>query len=97
MGTYFYTSSVEVPHQNYIITKIIEVGNINIDNDYQWVGKRRKGNKTKGGIGVCVSRELTILDENLTDSKTDSFERLWSVWGHISTHLPLKSPIRIIL
>jgi hypothetical protein len=28
METYFYTSSVEVPHQNYIITKIIEVGNI---------------------------------------------------------------------
>jgi hypothetical protein len=28
----------------------------NLDNDYQWVGKCRKGNKTKGGIGVCVSR-----------------------------------------
>ena len=51
----------------------------NLDNDYQWVGKCRKGNKTKGGIGLCVSRELTILDENLTDSKTDSFERLWSL------------------
>ena len=48
----------------------------NLDNDYQWVGKCRKGNKSKGGIGLCVSRELTILDDNLTDSKTDSFERL---------------------
>ena len=28
---------------------------------------------------MCVSRELTILDDNLTDSKTDSFERLWSL------------------
>jgi hypothetical protein len=50
-----------------------------LDNDYQWVGKCRKGNKTKGGIGLCVSRQLTILDDNLTDSKTDSFERLWTL------------------
>jgi hypothetical protein len=47
----------------------------NLDNDYQWVGKCRKGNKSKGGIGSCVSRELTILDDNLTDSNLKDFGR----------------------
>jgi hypothetical protein len=28
---------------------------------------------------LCVSHEVTILDDNLADSKTDSFERLWSL------------------
>ena len=47
----------------------------NLDNDSQWVDKYRKGNKSKGGICLYVSRELTILDDNLTDSNLKDFGR----------------------
>ena len=50
-----------------------------LDNKYQWIGKCRKGSKSKGGIGLCVSEDVVILDENLVNSKSDSFERLWSL------------------
>ena len=51
----------------------------NLDKDYSWIGKSRKGAKSKGGLGLCISHDVTILDENLLGSKTDSFERLWSL------------------
>ena len=50
-----------------------------LNKDYQWIGKSRKGNKSKGGIGLCISRNLTVLDENLSNTKIDSFERFWSL------------------
>ena len=51
----------------------------NLDKDYLWIGKCRKGKKTRGAIGLCVSCEISVLDDNLHGSKDDSFERLWSL------------------
>ena len=51
----------------------------NLDKDYLWIGKCRKGEKTRGGIGLCVSRDISVLNDNLHGSKDDSFERLWSL------------------
>ncbi|VDI73960.1 Hypothetical predicted protein [Mytilus galloprovincialis] len=51
----------------------------NLDTSYCWVGKTRQGSKEKGGIGICLKSHLPLLDENLLDSKSDLYERLWTL------------------
>jgi hypothetical protein len=43
----------------------------NLDKDYLRIGKCRKGKKTRGGIGLCVSRKISVLDDNLHGSRVD--------------------------
>ena len=44
---------------------------------YNWIGKDRN-NRSGGGIGIMYNtKSVTILDDNLLNSKTDDFERLW--------------------
>jgi exonuclease III len=46
---------------------------------YNWVGKNRINNvkKSQGGIGFLIRDNMKILDDNVFDSKMDSYERLW--------------------
>lgn len=49
----------------------------NLHNDYSWIGKNRL-NGMGGGIGfLCNSKSVSVMDDNLLNSKTDTFERLW--------------------
>ena len=50
----------------------------NLDKDYLWIGKCRKGKKTRGRIGLCVSREISVLDDNLHASRDDHGRSLGS-------------------
>ena len=45
-------------------------------NGYKWVGKNRL-NKEGGGIGLLVSEDLCITDDNLCNSQLDTYDRLW--------------------
>ena len=50
---------------------------IELHPDYKWIGKNRHSGKG-GGIGfMCNSNKISIIDENLLNSMTDTFERLW--------------------
>jgi hypothetical protein len=48
-----------------------------LDDRYEWIGKCRSNGKGKGGLGMCISNRVTILDENLIKSRDDHFERFW--------------------
>ena len=48
-----------------------------LDDRYEWIGKCRSNGKGKGGLGMCISNGVTILDENLIKSRDDHFERFW--------------------
>ena len=43
-----------------------------------WLAKmsmdREMWKKTRGGIELCVSREISVLDDNLHGSRDDSFD-----------------------
>jgi len=43
---------------------------------FVWIGKCRKGAKSKGGVGMCTYRDIVVLDEHLKDTHSDSFKRL---------------------
>lgn len=43
---------------------------------YTWVGKNRT-KKQRGGIGLLVSKDVDILDDNLFESRSDDLERIW--------------------
>ena len=45
-------------------------------NGFNWVGKNRSGKKG-GGTGFLISDKVTIIDDDLCNSKLDDFERLW--------------------
>ncbi|XP_072039457.1 uncharacterized protein [Amphiura filiformis] len=45
-------------------------------NGYKWVGKNRSC-KGGGGIGFLVSDQVNIVDDNLCNSQSDEYERLW--------------------
>ncbi len=45
--------------------------------NYQWIGKCRKSTEDKGGIGMCLKDDITIIDENLNGSMDDNYERMW--------------------
>jgi hypothetical protein len=48
-----------------------------IPNGYKWIGKNRSSGKG-GGIGFLYnSTSVSIEDDNLIDSRTDTMERLW--------------------
>ena len=46
---------------------------------YKWIGKNLvKGSKDGGGgVGFLVREDVTIIDDNYGNSKSDDFERLW--------------------
>jgi len=46
---------------------------------YNWVGKNRKKDfkKSQGGIGFLIKDNIQIVDDNVLESKIDSYERLW--------------------
>ena len=43
------------------------------------LGNVEKEKKTRGGIGLCVSREISVPGDNLHGSRGDSFKRLLSL------------------
>lgn len=43
---------------------------------YRWIGKNRC-NKGGGGIGCFVSNNVTVLDDNVFESISDEYERMW--------------------
>ncbi|XP_072025055.1 uncharacterized protein [Amphiura filiformis] len=45
-------------------------------NGLQWCGKNRTS-KGGGGIGFLINKNITILDDDVFDSKSDEYERLW--------------------
>ena len=48
-----------------------------IHKDYSWIGKNRSGN-AGGGIGFLVNKKtVSITDDNLLNTQSDEFERLW--------------------
>ena len=49
----------------------------NLSKNLSWVGKCRKISSCKGGIGMCMKSNITVLDDNLLNSKEDTLERLW--------------------
>ena len=49
---------------------------INI-NGYKWVGKNRLKKGGGGGVGFLVSDDICITDDDLCNSQSDSYERLW--------------------
>ncbi len=48
-------------------------------NGYNWVGKNRINDvkKSQGGIGFLIKDNVSILDDNVFDTKMDRYERLW--------------------
>ena len=44
--------------------------------DYTWIGKNRD-RKGGGGIGILVSNNIDIIDDNVLNSNADEIERLW--------------------
>jgi hypothetical protein len=36
-----------------------------LNSKYTWVGKCRKSDKGKGGIGLCLNSDFPLLDDNL--------------------------------
>ena len=46
----------------------------NLSKNLSWVGKCRKTNSCKGGIGMCMKSNITVLDDNLLNSKDDTLE-----------------------
>ena len=45
-------------------------------NGYKWYGKNRSG-KGGGGIGMLVSEKIVVVDDNICNSTSDNYERLW--------------------
>jgi hypothetical protein len=43
-----------------------------LHSDFNWIGKCRTQSKGKGGIGICVNSDMTILDDNLINSQRSS-------------------------
>ena len=60
-----------------------------LNSKYTWVGKCRKSDKGKGGIGLCLNSDFPLLDDNLLNSKLDEHERLWNLSriGNVKTAL----------
>jgi hypothetical protein len=48
---------------------------LNFIKKLSWVGKYRKTNSCNGGIGMCMESNITVLDDNLLNSKDDTLER----------------------
>jgi hypothetical protein len=48
-----------------VVQKRSQLRTKNLDNDYQWVGKCRKGNKTKGGIGDFLEYGFASMGTNV--------------------------------
>jgi hypothetical protein len=50
---------------------------LEIHNDYQWIGKNRQS-RNGGGIGFLYNtKTVSVIEDNLLNSKYDSLERLW--------------------
>jgi exonuclease III len=43
---------------------------------YTWIGKNRSS-RQGGGIGLLVSDQFSVVDDNVCNSKSDEYERLW--------------------
>ena len=42
---------------------------LNFIKNLSWVGKYRKTNSRNGGIGMCMESNITVLDDNLFNSR----------------------------
>jgi len=55
---------------------------------YKWVGKNRT-KKQKGGIGLLISENVNIYDDNVFETRDDDFERFWVKlkFDHLNKHV----------